>query len=148
MKDLRGYSIRSYKPNNAPMNRLFTFAIDDYKGYLGDIYKENEARIDGSYVYGAILEESDTMESIRSFIDMAERANGCIIVFGYDEKLTSGKCKSILNDIDTFLAEKLNISYTELEDVYEDRVVYVRDAKNYQHLNISGLTLNASSTLE
>ena len=92
---------------------LFGFAVEDYKEKYG---LENYPT---DYVFGAVLESGDTSD--KGFLEtchyLTQRENEInMFVFDYG---TANK-----QDIETLVEYFTRRGYPELEDVYEDRIVF------------------------
>ena len=91
--------------------QMFAFAADDYRGKTGRTAKK---------AIGGILEETDDAVSILEFISNAITNMGDLIIFDInhvsDKKVTEVR--------DLFRINQLG--YSELKNVYEDRIVFAR----------------------
>ena len=91
--------------------QMFAFAADDYRGNTGRTAKK---------AIGGILEETDDAVSILEFISNAITNMGDLIIFDInhvsDKKVTEVR--------DLFRINQLG--YSELKNVYEDRIVFAR----------------------
>lgn len=91
--------------------QMFAFAADDYKGKTGRIAKK---------AIGGILEETDDTVSIVGFISDAITDMSDLIIFDINHSSN----KKVNEVIDLFRINQFG--YSELEDVYEDRIVFAR----------------------
>lgn len=100
------------------VRQMFAFAADDYEAKTGK--KATTAT-------GTILEADDTMEKIDGFIQLCIKGDYDLIIFDInnvdDDKV------ALIRDY----FKKEEIAYDEVENVYEDRIVFgktVVDASN------------------
>lgn len=91
--------------------QLFAFAADDYKGATGKVAMR---------AMGAILEEKDDEKSILEFVDNADRELSDIVVFDINY-ISNKKVQQVLE-----LLRLKQTEYKELQDVYDDRIVFAR----------------------
>ena len=96
---------------------IFAFAIDDYAALSGQ-YLIPE-KID---IAGIILDSSDSKESVQAFVQFICTSTTSIFVFGFDENDEADM------DAVNWIKEAFHGSvYKELENVYEDRIVFAKD---------------------
>ena len=96
---------------------LFGFAVADYCSLKQINYKD----ITDGYVCGAIIDNSDTPDTINSFITLCDIAKIEMIIFGWRDDVDSNRSYDIIMNNET-----LDHNYTEFKDVYETRKVFVR----------------------
>ena len=97
------------------VRQMFAFAADDYEAKTGK--KATTAT-------GTILEADDTMEKIDGFVQLCIKGDYDLIIFDInnvdDEKV------AFIRDY----FKKDEIQYDELENVYEDRIVFGKTVNN------------------
>lgn len=97
------------------VRQMFAFAADDYEAKTGK--KATTAT-------GTILEADDTMEKIDGFVQLCIKGNYDLIIFDInnvdDDKV------ALIRDY----FNKDEIQYDELENVYEDRIVFGKTVDN------------------
>lgn len=97
------------------VRQMFGFAADDYEAKTGK--KATTAT-------GTILEADDTMEKIDGFVQLCIKGNYDLIIFDInnvdDDKV------ALIRDY----FNKDEIQYDELENVYEDRIVFGKTVNN------------------
>lgn len=91
------------------VRQMFAFAADDYEAKTGR--KATTAT-------GTILEADDTMEKIDGFVQLCIKGDYDLIIFDINN-VDDDKIKLIR---DYFKKDEIN--YEELENVYEDRLVF------------------------
>ena len=96
---------------------LFGFAVADYRSLKKIDYKD----ITDGYVCGVVIDNSDTSDTINSFITLCDIAKIEMIIFGWCDDVDSNRSYDIIMN-----NEILNHNYTEFKDVYETRRVFVR----------------------
>ena len=93
------------------VRQMFAFAADDYRGKTGRTAKK---------AIGGILEETDDAVSILEFISDAITNMSDLIIF--DINNVSDKKINVVMDL-----FRINqFGYSELKNVYEDRIVFAR----------------------
>ena len=97
------------------VRQMFAFAADDYEAKTGR--KATTAT-------GTILEADDTMEKIDGFIQLCIKGDYDLIIFDINN-VDDDKIKLIR---DYFKKDEIN--YEELENVYEDRLVFGKIVDN------------------
>ena len=97
------------------VRQMFAFAADDYEAKTGR--KATTAT-------GTILEADDTMEKIDGFIQLCIKGDYDLIIFDInnvdDDKV------ALIRDY----FKKEEIAYDEVENVYEDRIVFGKTVDN------------------
>lgn len=97
---------------------LFGFgAVSDYARLLSNKKKKIPQSVN---VVGVILDELDNDVVIKNFIEFIKTTNTDIVVFGFDEDYDIAE-----NVFEWFKSGFDDINYEELENCYEDRVVFV-----------------------
>ena len=91
--------------------QMFAFAADDYRGKTGRTAKK---------AIGGILEESDDAVSILEFISDAITNMSDLIIFDINHVSD----KKVTEVMDLFRINQFG--YSELENVYEDTIVFAR----------------------
>lgn len=91
------------------VRQLFAFAADDYEAKTGK--KATTAT-------GTILEADDTMEKIDGFVQLCIKGDYDLIIF--DIKNVDDDKVALIRDY----FKRDEIKYEELENVYEDRLVF------------------------
>lgn len=91
--------------------QMFAFAADDYRGKTGRVAKK---------AIGGILEETDDAVSILEFISDAITNMSDLIIFDINHVSD----KKVTEVMDLFRINQFG--YSELENVYEDRIVFSR----------------------
>lgn len=91
------------------VRQLFAFAADDYEAKTGK--KATTAT-------GTILEADDTMEKIDGFVQLCIKGDYDLIIF--DIKNVDDDKVALIRDY----FKRDEIQYDELENVYEDRLVF------------------------
>ena len=97
------------------VRQMFAFAADDYEAKTGK--KATTAT-------GTILEADDTMEKIDGFVQLCIKGDYDLIIFDINN-VDDDKIKLIR---DYF--KKDDIKYDEVENVYEDRLVFGKSVDN------------------
>ena len=97
------------------VRQMFAFAADDYEAKTGK--KATTAT-------GTILEADDTMEKIDGFVQLCIKGDYDLIIFDINN-VDDDKIKLIR---DYFKKDEIN--YEELENVYEDRLVFGKSVDN------------------
>lgn len=97
------------------VRQMFAFAADDYEAKTGR--KATTAT-------GTILEADDTMEKIDGFVQLCIKGDYDLIIFDINN-VDDDKIKLIR---DYFKKDEIN--YEELENVYEDRLVFGKSVDN------------------
>lgn len=97
------------------VRQMFAFAADDYEAKTGR--KATTAT-------GTILEADDTMEKIDGFVQLCIKGDYDLIIFDINN-VDDDKIKLIR---DYFKKDEIN--YEELENVYEDRIVFGKIVDN------------------
>lgn len=97
------------------INQIFTFAADEYEAKTGK--KATTAT-------GTILEADDTMEKIDGFVQLCIKGNYDLIIF--DINNVDDDTVALIRDY----FERDDIEYEELENVYEDRLVFGKTVDN------------------
>lgn len=97
------------------VRQMFAFAADDYEAKTGR--KATTAT-------GTILEADDTMEKIDGFIQLCIKGDYDLIVF--DINNVDDSKVALIRDY----FKKDDIKYEELENVYEDRLVFGKIVDN------------------
>ena len=97
------------------VRQMFGFAADDYEAKTGK--KATTAT-------GTILEADDTMEKIDGFVQLCIKGDYDLIIFDINN-VDDDKIKLIR---DYFKKDEIN--YEELENVYEDRLVFGKSVDN------------------
>lgn len=104
------------KSSNGPVKPLFGFAIEDYM----EKYGYTKAQLANEYGVGIILNGGDTEEGIKKEIkDLSDDFGVLMFVFGFDRVLYAD-----FKTLETYLN---GLGYSELKDVYEDRVVFAKE---------------------
>lgn len=113
---MTGLRLFEMKSVDRPVKPLFGFAVEDYMAKYG--YAEEQ--LANKYGFGMILNGYDVEEGIQKKLkDLSDDFGILMFVFGFngirfaDFKLL----EAYLNDL----------GYTELKDVYEDRVVFAKE---------------------
>jgi hypothetical protein len=99
------------KDDTNGVRQMFAFAADDYRGKTGRTAKK---------AMGGILEETDDAVSILEFISDAITNMSDLIIFD----INNVSDKKIHEVMDLFRINQFG--YSELKNVYEDRIVFGR----------------------
>lgn len=112
MTDLRLFEMKS---SNGPVKPLFGFAVEEYMAAYG----YTKAQMDNEYGVGMILNGYDVEEEIYKKVKAFDDLGVLMLVFGFDGvRFADFKLlEAYLNDL----------GYSELKDVYEDRVVFAKE---------------------
>lgn len=97
------------------VRQMFAFAADDYEAKTG---------VKATTATGTILEADDTMEKIDGFIQLCIKGDYDLIVFDIN---------NVDDDKVAFIRDYFkrdDIKYEELENVYEDRIVFGKTVDN------------------
>ena len=97
------------------VRQMFAFAADDYEA------KTNKKATTAT---GTILEADDTMEKIDGFVQLCIKGNYDLIVF--DINNVDDDMVALIRDY----FKRDEIKYEELENVYEDRIVFGKTVEN------------------
>lgn len=104
-----------HEDKESGVRQMFAFAADDYEAKTGK--KATTAT-------GTILEADDTMEKIDGFIQLCIKGDYDLIIFDInnvdDDKV------ALIRDY----FKKEEIAYDEVENVYEDRIVFGKTVNN------------------
>lgn len=97
------------------IRQMFAFAADDYESKTG---------VKATTATGTILEADDTMEKIDGFVQLCIKGDYDLIIF--DINNVDDSMVALIRDY--FKNEE--IKYDELENVYEDRIVFGKTVNN------------------
>ena len=98
------------------VRQMFGFAADDYEAKTGK--KATTAT-------GTILEADDTMEKINGFIQLCIKGDYDLIIF--DINNVDDDTVALIRD---YFNKNDEIKYEEVENVYEDRIVFGKTVDN------------------
>lgn len=98
-----------------PVKPMFGFAIEDYI----EKYDIHEDTLTGHKVFGAVIDNDDSENDIKTIAHMACDLTDTIIHV-YDINNASDDHIRFLNEA----YQDINVGFSELPDVYEDRIVF------------------------
>ena len=113
MTDLRLFEMNS---SEGPVKPLFGFAVEDYMAKYG----YTKEQLANEYGFGMILNGYDVEEGIQKKVkDLSDDFGILMFVFGFN-----GVRYTDFKLLETYLND---LGYSELKDVYEDRVVFAKE---------------------
>lgn len=113
MTDLRLFEMKS---SEGPVKPLFGFAVEEYMAKYG----YTEEKLANEYGFGMVLNGYDVEEGIQKKLkDLSDDFGVLMFVFGFN-----GIRFADFKLLEAYLNE---LGYSELKDVYEDRVVFAKE---------------------
>jgi len=112
--------------------------VNEYKGYLGDVYTKYKSIIDCSSVVSIMLDNRDYRETIRSFLEIVTNRYvnpfGCsVILFYFDNALDQNTICGFLTIIEEELHTLTGSKYVDFDDgcIEPNHTVFVIDDESY-----------------